>query len=146
MRDLMTFLPIVPIVGLQICKYFTVIKINFQRYKYHKSLGCQFLSDGWVLLRKIKSVTENSTSMPHKMECVRVYQNSIGDLEFEYVCPECGYTEVLSLFDSFANGDFFVSHTRDVDGSSYLSINFQSEESEIPQCFKDFFESLEDDV
>ena len=88
-------------------------------------------------------MAEHSTSMPHKMECVRVFQNELGDLEFEFVCPECGYSEVLSLFDSFARGDFFVSHMHDVDGSSYLSINFQTEESEIPQCFKDFFESLD---
>lgn len=90
-------------------------------------------------------MADNSTSMPHKMECVRVYQNELGDLEFEFVCPECGYSEILSLFDSFAQGEFFVSHMHDVDGSSYLSINFQTEEPDIPTCFKDFFESLEDD-
>lgn len=79
------------------------------------------------------------------MECVRMFQNEIGDLEFEYVCPECGYSEVLSLFDSFARGDFFVSHQSDDDGNSYLTINFYSEEFEMPQCFREFFESLEDD-
>ncbi|UCD41149.1 MAG: hypothetical protein JSV69_11235 [Chloroflexota bacterium] len=89
-------------------------------------------------------MTDNSTSMPHKMECVRVYQNELGDLEFEFVCPECGYREIISLFDAFARGDFFVSHMHEADGSSYLSINFQTEEAEIPRCFREFFESLDD--
>lgn len=78
------------------------------------------------------------------MECVRVYQNELGDLEFEFVCPECGYREIISLFDAFARGDFFVSHMHEADGSSYLSINFQTEEAEIPRCFREFFESLDD--
>jgi hypothetical protein len=90
-------------------------------------------------------MAEHSTSMPHKMECVRVYQNELGDLEFEFVCLECGYGEVLSLFDSFARGDFFVSHMHEVDGSSFISINFQTEESDIPECFKIFIESLDNE-
>jgi predicted RNA-binding Zn-ribbon protein involved in translation (DUF1610 family) len=90
-------------------------------------------------------MSADNNSKPHRMECVRVYQNEIGDLEFEFVCPECGYEEVLSLFDSFARGDFYVSHMDDVDGASYLSINLQTNESDLPQCFKDFFDSLEND-
>jgi len=87
----------------------------------------------------------DSSSKPHRMECVRVYQNEIGDLEFEFICPECGFGEVLSLFDSFVRLDFYVSHMNDSDGSTYLSINLKTNESEIPQCFKDYFENLEDD-
>ncbi len=89
-------------------------------------------------------MADNSNSMPHKMECVQVYQNELGDLEFEFVCPECGHGEVLSLFDAFAQGDFFVSHMHEDDGTSYLSINFQLDECEIPQSFKEFFESFDD--
>ena len=85
------------------------------------------------------------SSIPHRMECIRVYQNDIGDLEFEFVCPQCGYQEVMSLFDSFSRQDFYVSHMDDVDGTKYLSINFQITEPEVPQCFKEFFETLEDD-
>ncbi len=88
----------------------------------------------------------NTDPQHHKMECVRVYQNDSGDLVFEFVCPECGYGEILSLFESFDNGGIYVSHTIGEDGFSHLSINLMKTEIELPQCFKDFIDTLEDDT
>jgi len=87
----------------------------------------------------------NTDPQHHKMECAQVYQNDSGDLVFEFICPECGYGEILSLFESFASGEIFVSHNDGADGFSYLSINLMKTELELPQCFKDFFDTLEDD-
>ena len=42
----------------------------------------------------------NTDPQHHKLECVRVDQVD-GELEFEFVCPDCGFRETLSLFESF---------------------------------------------
>ena len=85
----------------------------------------------------------NSDPQHHKLECVRVDQVD-GELEFEFVCPDCGFRETLSLFESFARGDIYVSHTDGVDGFSYLSINLMRTEQVLPQCFQDFLDNLND--
>ena len=83
----------------------------------------------------------NTDPQHHKLECVRVDQVD-GELEFEFVCPDCGFRETLSLFESFARGDIYVSHTDGVDGFSYLSINLMRTEQVLPQCFQDFLDNL----
>jgi hypothetical protein len=85
----------------------------------------------------------NTDPQHHKLECVRVDQVD-GELEFEFVCPDCGFRETLSLFESFARGDIYVSHTDGVDGFSYLSINLMRTEQVLPQCFQDFLDNLND--
>jgi|GEM_PF-3260715 hypothetical protein len=85
----------------------------------------------------------NTDPQHHKLECVRVDQVD-GELEFEFVCPDCGFRETLSLFESFARGDIYVSHTDGVDGFSYLSINLMRTEQVLPQCFQDFLDNLKD--
>ena len=85
----------------------------------------------------------NTDPQHHKLECVRVDQVD-GELEFEFVCPDCGFRETLSLFESFARGDIYVSHTDVVDGFSYLSINLMRTEQVLPQCFQDFLDNLND--
>lgn len=84
----------------------------------------------------------NTDPQHHKLECVRVDQVD-GEFEFEFVCPDCGFRETLSLFESFARGDIYVSHTDGVDGFSYLSINLMRTEQVIPQCFQDFLDDLD---
>jgi len=85
----------------------------------------------------------NTDPQHHKLECVRVDQVD-GELEFEFVCPDCGFRETLSLFESFARGDIYVSHTDGVDGISYLSINLMRTEQVLSQCFQDFLDNLKD--
>lgn len=85
----------------------------------------------------------NTDPQHHKLECVRVDQVD-GELEFEFVCPDCGFRETLSLFESFVRGDIYVSHTDGVDGFSYLSINLMRTEQVLPQCFQDFLDNLND--
>ena len=85
----------------------------------------------------------NTDPQHHKLECVRVDQVD-GELEFEFVCPDCGFRETLSLFESFARGDIYVSHTDGVDGFSYLSINLMRTEQVLPQCFQDFLDNPND--
>lgn len=85
----------------------------------------------------------NSDPQRHRLECIRVDQTYDGDLEFEFVCPDCGFRETLSLYDSFAKGDIFVSHTDGADGSSYLSINLKRTQQNLPECFKNFLDALD---
>ena len=88
----------------------------------------------------------NTDPKNHRLECVRVDQTYDGDLEFEFVCPDCGFRETLSLYDSFAQGEIYVSHTDGADGSSYISINLMKAKQEIPECFKNFLDALDDDL
>jgi hypothetical protein len=88
----------------------------------------------------------NTGPQRHRLECIRVDQTYDGDLEFEFICPDCGFREILSLYESFAKGDIYLSHTDGADGSSYISINLMRTQQILPECFKNFLDALDDEL
>ena len=87
----------------------------------------------------------NSPSQQHEMQYVGVEQKGKWDLEFEFICAECGYRVAIPLFEVLASGDFNVSHADSIDGPPTLLITLQEKNLELPDPFKSFFDALEDD-
>lgn len=77
----------------------------------------------------------------HEMDCSRIDKNSNGDLEFEFDCLECDYKKIVPLFEVLAAGDVKVSHTSPDDGPPQLLVTLKQIDIDVPQVFKDFFDS-----
>lgn len=88
-------------------------------------------------------MVRNLDTQQHEMQFVRTERNEKDDIEFEFVCLECGYREVVPFLEVFICGDLSVSHEISNDGGSALLIRVQKGQTNLPECFKDFFGSLE---
>jgi hypothetical protein len=88
----------------------------------------------------------NSSSQQHEMQYVGIEQKGKWDLEFEFICPDCGYRVAVPLFEVLANGEFTVSHAENIDGPQTLLITLQEKNIELPDVFKGFFDTYEDDA
>jgi len=78
----------------------------------------------------------------HEMAIVRVDKNNAGDLEFEFACSTCDFRETFSFFEILAGADLRISHAESPDGGAALQITLRRREGDLPQCFKDFLDSM----
>jgi hypothetical protein len=88
----------------------------------------------------------NSEPHQHVMQCVRINPINNSDLEFEFLCPDCGYSVNLPLFEGLATGRINVSHEETQEDNDLLLITLEKEgrEIDLPDVFKNFLDSMMD--
>ncbi len=81
----------------------------------------------------------------HPMHCVRMAKKEWGELEFEFLCYECGFRAALAFSEVRARRDLNVSHAYGPAGPEpvYISYGEDRVELPLPQSIRDFLDYLD---
>jgi hypothetical protein len=77
------------------------------------------------------------------MHLIDIERSGEDDLQFVFLCQECALTKRMRLFELLAKGAFSVYHADNEDGFTSLIIRLETEDANLPQVFRDFFDSLD---